>query len=259
MRILIIGDIVGTSGCNFLRKHLPSLKKLKKIDLCIANGENGAPGNGLLPSTAEHIFDSGVDFITTGNHVFNRREIYDVLDERDDIIRPANFYSGNPGKGFGIIDMGRTQVGVANLLGNSFMAVNTENAFICAERVINELKKSCSVIIVDFHAEATGEKRAMGFFLDGKVSVVFGTHTHVQTADEQILPCGTGYITDVGMVGPKQTVLGVKSEIIISKMRSGMPARFDVPDTAECLLSGCVFDVDEKTGRTVSVERISIE
>lgn len=259
MRILVIGDVVGTPGCNFLRKHLPSLKKLKKIDLCIANGENSAPGNGLLPNTVEHLFNSGVDFITTGNHVFNRREIYDLLDERTDVIRPANYYSGNPGKGFEIIDTGRTRVGVINLLGNSFMSVNTENAFVCAERIISELKSKCSVILVDFHAEATGEKRAMGFFLDGKVSVVFGTHTHVQTADEQILPNGTGYITDIGMVGPKQSVLGVKSDIIISKMRTGMPARFDVADTTECILSACIFEVDEKSGKTVGVERLSLE
>ncbi|MBQ3150438.1 MAG: TIGR00282 family metallophosphoesterase [Clostridia bacterium] len=259
MRILVIGDVVSSSGCTFLRRHLPSLKRMKKIDLCIANGENSAPGNGILPGTAEHLFDSGVDFITTGNHVYNRREAYDMLDDRQDIIRPANYYGGNPGKGCGIIDMGRTQVGVINLLGNSFMGVNTENAFICAERTIEELKKSCSVIVVDFHAEATGEKRSMGFFLDGKVSVVFGTHTHVQTADEQILPCGTGYITDVGMVGPKQSVLGVKPEIIISKMRTNMPARFDVEDTENCILNGCIFEVDEKTGKTLSVERVAIE
>ena len=259
MRILVIGDVVSTSGCDFLRKHLPSLKKVKQIDLCIANGENSAPGNGILPNTAEYLFDSGVDFITTGNHVFNRREIYDFLEERSDVIRPANYYSGNPGKGFGIIDMGRTQVGVINLLGNSFMADNTENAFLCVEKLVSELKERCSVILVDFHAEATGEKRAMGFFLDGKVSVVFGTHTHVLTADEQILPNGTGYITDIGMVGPKQSVLGVKSEIIVSKMRTGMPARFDVEDTKECILSGCIFEVDEKSGKTVSVERILIE
>lgn len=259
MRILVVGDIVGTPGCNFLRKHLPSLKKMKKIDLCIANGENAAPGNGLLPNTVQFLFDSGVDFITTGNHVYNRKEVYDLLDERDDVIRPANYFSGNPGKGFGVIDMGRTQVGVLNLLGNSFMSVNTENAFTCAEKILSELNKKCSVILVDFHAEATGEKRALGFFLDGKVSVVFGTHTHVQTADEQILPEGTGYITDVGMVGPKQSVLGVKPEIIIAKMKTGMPARFDTADTPECILNACIFEVDEKSGKTVCVERVSVE
>lgn len=259
MRILVVGDIVATSGCNFLRKHLPSLKKMKKIDLCIANGENAAPGNGLLPNTVQFLFDSGVDFITTGNHVYNRKEVYDLLDERDDVIRPANYFSGNPGKGFGVIDMGRTQVGVLNLLGNSFMSVNTENAFTCAEKILSELNKKCSVILVDFHAEATGEKRALGFFLDGRVSVVFGTHTHVQTADEQILPCGTGYITDVGMVGPKQSVLGVKPEIIIEKMKTGMPARFDTADTPECILNACIFEVDEKSGKTISTERIALE
>ena len=258
MRILMIGDVVGAPGCNFLRRHLPALKKLKGIDLCIANGENSAVGNGILPASAQHLFDSGVDFITTGNHVFNRREIYSYLDERTDVIRPANYYAGNPGSGFGLVDMGRTQVAVLNLSGNAFLADNTENVFLCAERMLQKIGQY-KIIVVDLHAESTGEKRAVGFFLDGKVSVVAGTHTHVQTADDQVLPGGTGYITDLGMVGPKQSVLGVRSEIIIGKMRTGMPARFDVPDTTECILNGCVFDVDDRTGKTTATERIYLE
>lgn len=258
MRILMIGDVVGAPGCAFVRRHLPSLRREKHIDLCIANGENSAVGNGILPSSAQHLFDSGVDFITTGNHFYNRREIYSVLDERDDIIRPANYYSGNPGKGYAVIDMGRTQVAVLNLSGNAFIADPLENVFLCLDRLMPELSKY-KIIVVDLHAESTGEKRAVGFYLDGKVSVLAGTHTHVQTSDDQILPNGTGYITDLGMTGPKQSVLGIKPEIIIGKMRTGMPARFDVPDTEDCILNGCIFEVDDKTGKTISTERVLIE
>ena len=258
MRILMIGDVVGAPGCAFVRRHLPALKKMKGVDLCIANGENSAVGNGILPGSAQHLFDSGVDFITTGNHAFNRREAYPFFDERHDVIRPANYPDGNPGTGYGIVDMGRTQVAVLNLSGNAFMNDNYENAFLCADRMLQKLQ-TYRIIVVDLHAESTGEKRALGFYLDGKVSVVAGTHTHVQTADAQVLPGGTGYITDLGMTGPRQSVLGVKSEIIIERMRTGMPARFDVPDTDDCILNGCLFDVDDKTGKTVSAERICVE
>ncbi|MBQ7541245.1 MAG: TIGR00282 family metallophosphoesterase [Clostridia bacterium] len=258
MRILMIGDVVGTPGCRFLRRHLPALKKLKGVDLCIANGENSAAGNGIVPASAQYLFDSGVDFITTGNHAFRRQEVYTFLDERTDVVRPANYFPGNPGTGLGVIDMGRVQVAVLNLSGNAFLADGAENVFLCAERILPQLRKY-RIVVVDLHAESTGEKRAVGFFLDGKVSVVAGTHTHVQTADDQVLPGGTGYITDLGMTGPKQSVLGVAPEIIIGKMRTGMPARFDVPDVDDCILCGCIFDVDEKTGRTVSTERICIE
>lgn len=258
MRILMIGDVVGAPGCAFLRRRLPTLKKLKGVDVCIANGENSAVGNGILPGSAQHLFDSGVDFITTGNHVYNRREIYPFLDECPDIVRPANYCADNPGRGYGVIDMGRTQIAVVNLSGNAFLNDNMENVFLCAERLLPELAKY-RIIVVDLHAESTGEKRAVGFFLDGKVSVVAGTHTHVQTADDQILPQGTGYITDLGMTGPKQSVLGVKSDIIIGKMRTGMPARFDVPDTQDCILNGCIFDIDDQTGKCTDTERIYIE
>jgi len=259
MNILTIGDVVGTPGCEFLRAHLPSFKRLKNIGLCIANGENSASGNGVTPASAQSLFDSGVDFITTGNHVYAKSEIHDFLDERRDIIRPANYPRSNPGKGFAVIDMGRIRVGVVNLMGNSFMNENLENAFTCAEKTLAEPELAdCKVILVDFHAESTGEKRAMGFFLDGKVTAVFGTHTHTLTADEQVLPGGTGYITDIGMTGPKQSVLGVKSEIIVARFRTSMPARFEVADTP-CMMNGCIFEVDEPSGKTVGAERVWIE
>ena len=255
MNILTIGDVVGVQGCAFVRKHLPNLKKLKNIDLCIANGENSAAGNGITPSSAQYLFDSGVDFITTGNHIYKRREIYEFIDERRDIIRPANLYSGNPGKGTAVIDMGSTQVGVINLMGQAFMNI-AENPFLCIDALIEELK-NCSIILLDFHAEATSEKRAMGFYLDGRIAAVFGTHTHVQTADEQILPKGTGYITDLGMTGPVNSVLGVTPESSLVWLKNSMPAHYDVPDEP-CMLSGCIFEIDVKQNKCVSVERICL-
>lgn len=256
MNILVIGDVVSSVGCEFLRNRLPAFKRLKGIDLCIANGENSAVGNGITPFSAQFLFDSGVDFITTGNHVYRRREVFEMLDERDDIIRPANFYKGNPGKGRSVIDMGAVKVGVINLMGNVYMD-KCANPFLCVDEILEELS-GCKIILVDFHAEATAEKRALGFYLDGKVSAVFGTHTHVMTADAGILPKGTAYISDIGMTGAKNSVLGVKPEISIEWLRTGMPARFDAAD-GECILNGCIFEIDNKTGKAVSVEPVTIE
>lgn len=256
MNILVIGDIVGSAGCDFLKEKLPALKRLKGINLCIANGENSAPGNGITPESANFIFSCGVDFITTGNHVFRRREIYDYLEERRDIIRPFNYYKENPGRGTSIIDMGSVQVGIINLLGNAYME-NSENPFLKIDSALEEIS-DCKIKLVDFHAEATAEKRAMGFYLDGKVSAVFGTHTHVLTADEQVLPGGTGYISDIGMTGPKQSVLGVQPEISIGWLKTGMPARFETA-TGENLLTGCIFETDPKTGKCLKAERLCIE
>ena len=256
MNILAIGDVVGTNGCEFLRKTLPAFKKLKKIDVCIVNGENSAQGNGILPQSANHLLDSGADLITTGNHALRRFEIYDRFDEEDfPLIRPANFYRTAPGKGYYIIDKGFIQIAVINLIGVTYLD-NNENPFDCIDRILEETKH-CRIKILDFHAEATGEKRAMGFYLDGKISAMFGTHTHVLTADEQILPNGTGYITDIGMTGPVHSVLGVTPHLAIEKIRTNLPVRFENPDGA-CKMEGCIFEIDNKTGKTVSVERVCI-
>ncbi|MBR3754301.1 MAG: TIGR00282 family metallophosphoesterase [Clostridia bacterium] len=254
MNILAIGDVVSTVGCEYLRKKLPSLKKMYGVDFCIVNGENSAAGNGITPQSADFLFDSGVDLITTGNHVFRRREIYDRLDTDPNIIRPANYYAGNPGKGFAVCDMGSVKIGVINLAGNAFM--EGANPFTAADGVLKKLDE-CRIVLCDFHAEATGEKRALGFYLDGKVSAVFGTHTHVQTADEQILPNGTGYITDLGMVGTINSVLGVTPEAIITKLKTGMPTRFD-NNEGECMLNACLFEIDKHSGKTTAVQRINI-
>ncbi len=257
MNILVLGDVVGAQGCDFVRKRLPGFKKLKGIDFCIANGENSAAGNGITPDSADHLFKSGVDFITTGNHVFRRREVYDFLEEHESVIRPANYSPSAPGKGYALVDMGRCSVAVINLAGAMYGEVN-ENPFTAADRILKELEGKTKLIVVDFHAEATSEKKALGFYLDGRVSALWGTHTHVQTSDEAILPSQTGYITDLGMCGVKDSVLGVDKNIVISKFRTGLPVRFDAAE-GSCMLNGCLFTVDEKTGRCLSIERVLIE
>ncbi len=255
MRVLAIGDVVGASGVDYLRSVLPAFRRKEAVDFCVINGENAATSNGITPDLCEELFVSGADVITTGNHVFRRKELYDYLDDNEFVLRPANFPGSTPGKGVCIVDKGRFQVGVVNLLGTVYMEP-VGNPFETVEKQLKELS-SCKVILVDFHAEATSEKRAMGFFLDGRVSAVFGTHTHVQTADEQVLPKGTGYITDLGMTGTEQSVLGVKPEIIIEKFRTNMPARFAFAE-GKAMLCGCLFDINEKTGACERVERVCI-
>lgn len=256
MNVLFLGDVVSQCGCEFVRKKLPAYKRFAGVDLCIANAENSAKGNGVTPQSAQFLLSSGVDFLTTGNHAFRRRECYDYLDESDTIIRPYNYPTGAPGQGVGVIDMGFVRVGVVNLMGTMYLDA-LDNPFYAAERALQELD-DCRVVLVDFHAEATSEKRAMGFFLDGKVSAVVGTHTHVQTSDDCVLPGGTGYITDLGMCGAVQSVLGVKKELVIEKFRTLMPARFDTEESDDCAMEGCLFDLDEKTGRCRSAQRIRL-
>lgn len=254
MNILTIGDVVGSIGCRFLRERLPQLKKGKAVDLVIANGENSADGNGLTPTSAQFLFDSGVDVITSGNHSFRRKESYDFYDSCETLLRPANFPAAAPGKGVCIVDMGRIQVGVINLMGVVYME-SMDSPFDTADRLLEGMPK---ITLIDFHAEATGEKRSFAYYLDGRVSAVFGTHTHVQTSDECVLENGTGYITDLGMTGPIHSVLGVKPELVIQKMRTKMPVRFDLSD-GPCQMDCALFHIEEKTGKTESVERIQIK
>ena len=255
MKILAIGDIVGSVGCRFLREKLPSLKKSLGIDLVIANGENSADGNGITPSSADYIFSSGVDVITGGNHSFRRKESYAYYDQSPFLLRPANFPEGTtPGNGTAVYDFGRVRVGIINLMGTMFME-SLDDPFRKADKLISAL--GTKITIVDFHAEATAEKLALAYYLDGRVSAIFGTHTHVQTADEQILKNGTGCITDVGMTGTINSVLGVMPELAIKKFRDRLPVRFDLASGA-CRMDCILFDIDEKTGSTVSVKRMEI-
>lgn len=255
MLIFAVGDVVGKAGCDFLISRLPAYKRLNKIDLCIVNGENSAQGNGISPNSCEQLFLAGADVVTTGNHVFKQSDAYDYLDSSKPVIRPANYNENNPGKGFYIADKGRYRCGVINLLGTAYLEA-LENPFSCIDRVLKELSE-CEIIVLDFHAEATAEKRAMGFYLDGRVTAVVGTHTHVQTADEQILPDGTAYITDLGMTGPVNSVLGLKPELVISKFKYGMPTRFENAG-GEMMMCGCLIEADERTGKAKTVERVII-
>ena len=255
MKLLFLGDIVGEPGCAILRKKLPAIKKSNSIDICIANGENSAKGNGITPQSAESLFVSGVDIITTGNHAFKRREAYDLLDSSLSIVRPENYSSECPGTGVVYLDMTSYTLCVINLSGSAYTEAVVSNPFDCIDDVLEDV--DCKNIFVDFHAETTSEKRSMGFYLDGRVSAVIGTHTHVQTADEEILPGGTAYLTDAGMCGPINSVLGVKPELTIKKFRTGMPVKFENPD-GECKIEGCIIEINEKTGKAVGIERVQI-
>lgn len=255
VRILCVGDVVGSIGCEFLREKLPALKKEKNVDLCIVNGENSADGNGITQNSATHLLDSGADVITTGNHSFRRKESYPLYDSCENLLRPANYPAAAPGHGLYIADLGRVRIAVVNLMGTVYLE-SLESPFEKLDKLLKTLDLP-QLCIVDFHAEATGEKRALGFYADGRATAVFGTHTHVQTADECLLPGGTGYITDAGMTGTINSVLGVKPEIIIGRYTTKMPARFDLAK-GPCKMDCVLFTADEATGLCTGVERLSL-
>ncbi len=250
----------GSIGCDMLSRHLSKLKIKYGIDFTVVNGENSADGNGVTPNSAEHLFNIGADVLTGGNHSFRREEIFSLYEDNPFILRPDNISTHNFGSGYCIVDKGKYKIAVINLSGRIYLErQEADNPFTAADLLIARAKQDgASVILVDFHAEATSEKRALGLYLDGSVSAVFGTHTHVQTHDWQILQGGTGYITDLGMTGPKQSVLGVKSDIIINRLRNNDMSRFELAD-GPCMINGCIFEIDEKTGKTVDVMGIFIE
>ncbi len=255
MNILCVGDMVGSVGCAHLQRVLPSLKRERGVDVCIVNGENSADGNGMLPQSVAALVRAGADIVTGGNHSFRRREIHEELERNAFVLRPANLPEGTPGRGMTVVDRGRYQVTVINLLGTAFM-----EPLACPFGTLDSLLAAAGnprFCVVDFHAEATGEKKSLGFYADGRVSALFGTHTHVATADEQILPQGTGFITDVGMTGPVVSCLGVKPELVVEKLRTKLPVRFAVAD-GPCAMDSVLFTLDDTTGRTVAVERIRL-
>lgn len=254
MNVLCLGDVIGEIGCSFLSRHLKKIKLDKGIDLTIANGENSAKGNGLNQKSVDSLFSSGVDIITTGNHCFKRWNSVPCYENNRYLLRPLNFPKFTPGHGFCVWGEGETKVCVINLIGTVFME-SMSSPFEVLRDFLNSV--DYNVIIVDFHAEATAEKRALACYMDGKVSAIFGTHTHVQTADEMILSHGTGFISDVGMCGPIDSVLGVKSHLIIKRFLSKMPVKFEEAE-GQCQLNGIIFNIDTATGKTKSVERIQI-
>lgn len=257
MKVFAVGDVCAPDGCDYALKVIPKIKKEEKIDIIIVNGENSAAGNGITPQSAESLFAAGATVITGGNHTLRRKEFYDVLEQNPFVLRPHNFKECDVGSGYCLLDMGRYTVAIINLSGQIYLErSNVDNPFRCVDELLERAKcDGARYIFVDFHAEATSEKRAMGVYLDGKVSAVFGTHTHVQTADAQILQNGTGYITDLGMTGVKNSILGVKSEIIINRLKNNDMSRFEQA-CGECMLNGCIFDIDERTGLTKSVKLI---
>lgn len=263
MRILFVGDIFGRPGRNIVRDHVHDIAQTRKADLVIANAENSAAGFGLTPAIAEELFDLDIDVLTTGNHVWDKKELMPYLQAADGninsrarrVLRPANYPEATPGHG---VFEGTTRNGipyaVINLQGRVFMGGN-DDPFRTADALLSRIR--AKVVLVDMHAEATSEKIAMGWYLDGRVTAVVGTHTHVPTADERVLPKGTAYITDVGMTGPYDSVIGVQKEMILQRFLTNLPARFE-PATDDVRLLAVVVDCDESTGRARSIERLTV-
>ncbi|MBI4313735.1 MAG: TIGR00282 family metallophosphoesterase [Candidatus Omnitrophica bacterium] len=255
MKILIIGDVVGNPGREAVRALVPQLRQRHGLDLVIANCENVAGGAGVTPKTADELLSFGCDFLTSGQHIWRYKEICPYMNGQPRLIRPANYPTGNPGNGSGIVTApGGVKVGVLNLVGRVFLE-NVDCPFRVADREIEKLRKETPIILVDMHAEATSEKVAIGWYLDGRVSAVVGTHTHIQTADERILPKGTAYLTDLGMTGPYNSVIGRKVGQIIERFLTGRPQKFDVPEE-NVILCGVVVDVDSKTGCAHNITRV---
>lgn len=255
MKVLFIGDIVGNPGRRALKEVVPALKRELQVDFCIANGENSAGGTGITYVVAQELYKSGVDAITLGNHTWSKREVVNFIDTDSRIVRPANYPEELPGKGAIIVESPKGKIGIINLLGRVYMD-SVDCPFKAAVREIEYLKSFTKVILVDIHAEATSEKNALAWYVDGRVSCVFGTHTHVQTADERILPCGTGYLTDVGMTGPYDGIIGVDRNIVIEKFVKHMPVKFEVA-RGSVQFNAVFAEIDEKNGKTLRLERIS--
>lgn len=256
MKILLIGDIIGKPGRRVVKRLIPDTVYKHEIDLVIANCENAAGGFGVTREVVEELYRNNIDVLTSGNHIWSKKETFEFIEDYEALLRPANYPEGLPGRGGVLVRTSSGSfVGVINLMGRVFM-LPLDCPFKAAEREIEKLKGKTNVIIVDIHAEATSEKQAIGWFLDGRVSAVLGTHTHVQTADERILPGGTAYITDVGMTGPFDSVIGIKKDIILERFLTGVPNKFDVANR-NVWLQGAIVNVDEDSGKSVSIERLS--
>lgn len=261
MRILFIGDIFGKPGRNIVRDHVADIAGQRQVDLVIANAENAAAGFGITPSIAEDLLGMGIDCLTTGNHIWDKKEIIEFFEHGGQnsarrVLRPANYPAGSPGWGW---YEGKTKAGVpfavVNLQGRVFMATN-DDPFRTVDEILKQVK--AKVVLVDMHAEATSEKMAMGWYLDGRATAVVGTHTHVPTADERVLPKGTAFITDVGMTGPYDSIIGVEKELVLHRFLTSMPARWE-PATGDVWLCGVLVDCDEQTGRATRIERYTLK
>lgn len=255
MKILAVGDLIGTAGINELKKKLPSIREKENIDFIIVNGENAAEGMGITEKNFHDILSQNVDVITMGNHTWGKKDIFKFIDHPK-LIRPANYPKGVVGKGYGIYECKGKKIAVMNLIGRVDINVLSENPFLIGKEIIEKINEKVDIIIVDFHAEATAEKIAMGYFLDGTATAVFGTHTHVQTADEKILPKGTGYITDIGMTGPKNSVIGMDIFASLKRFETTLPERYKIA-TGDCLLNGIILDIDNQNNQVKTIKRIN--
>jgi metallophosphoesterase (TIGR00282 family) len=251
----LIGDVMGSPGRDTLKRCIPLVRDQHDIHACIVNGENVAGGFGLTAQTAEELFADGVDFITSGNHIFDKRDFKTYLDSSDRVIRPANYPPGNPGKGYGTFIADGTTVGVLNVMGRTFMPT-VDDPFRCADAIVDDLRAITPVVIVVVLAEATSEKVALARFLDGRTSAIYGTHTHVQTADEQILAGGTAYITDLGMTGPTDGVIGMEQGAVLDRFLTGLSERFSVQKTGTKQFCAVVVRIDRSTGKATDIKRI---
>lgn len=258
MNILVIGDIVGAPGMEAIQKHISKLKEQYKIDFTIANGENSADGMGITHKILKDLYAIGTDVVTLGNHTWGKKEIFNFIDDEERLIRPANYAQGLQGKGSTIVNCKGKKVGVINLIGRVEMGGSFDSPFEVADKEINKLKENgADIIIIDFHAEATAEKKALAYYLKDKVNILFGTHTHVQTADETIYDTGMGYITDVGMTGPKDSIIGMAPEVALKRFLTQIPERYACA-TGDTMLNGVVFSFDENSKTVSKIERISI-
>ncbi|MFC4557196.1 TIGR00282 family metallophosphoesterase [Virgibacillus kekensis] len=257
MKILFIGDIAGSPGRDMIKEYLPKLKGKYRPNVTIVNGENAASGKGITEKIYKQLLEWGADVVTMGNHTWDKKEIFEFIDQAKKMIRPANFPEGTPGKGIVFVNINGVEVAVINMQGRTFLPA-IDDPFRKMDELVTEAKKRTNIIFVDFHGEATSEKQAMGWYLDGKVSAVVGTHTHTQTADERILPEGTAYITDAGMTGPYDSILGVEKEAVLKKFLTSLPVRFEIDTTGRKQLNGVLVSIDNKTGSAVNIERILI-
>lgn len=256
MKILAVGDIIGEGGVEKFSSVIPKFIETEKIDFVIVNGENSAGGMGITEKLFKKMISVGANVVTMGNHTWGKKDIFNFIDDPK-IIRPANYPKGVVGKGYGIYKCKNKNIAVINLIGRTDMNVLSENPFIIIKDILEEIKEKTDIIILDFHAEATAEKIAMGYYLDGQIDAIFGTHTHVQTADEKILPKGTAYITDIGMTGPKISVIGMDYEVSIKRFVTTLPEKYKLANS-ECGLSGCIFDYDDEKCRMQKITRINL-
>lgn len=255
MRILAVGDLVGQAGLKKFEQEYQKIKENENIDFCVVNAENVADGMGITEKAYRSLTNQKIDCITMGNHTWAKKDVFGFIDNSN-IVRPANYSKNNPGKGYRVFECKGKKIAVINLIGRVTMAVLSENPFIVADEIVEKIKDTVDIIIIDFHAEATAEKIALAYHLDGKITALYGTHTHVQTADEKILEKGTGYITDIGMTGPEKSVIGMDIEASIKRFETSLPEKYKVAE-GKGMFNSCLFEVDDNTNKVVKVERIN--